>query len=108
MSNSPTPALPTNAAFDSRNRMLSVRLSVGEYEKFRELCLTSGIRSLSELARVAINHFAKQPAHSVSQSSIEIRLSELEAKFRILSLELKGLHNKQQHHQSDTPPTTLD
>ncbi len=86
--------------------MLSVRLSAEEYEKFRDLCLTAGIRSLSELARVAINHFVNQPAQAVSQSSFEIRLSELEAKLHILSLELKGIHTK--HQQAGLSPSPTD
>lgn len=79
--------------------MISVRLSAEEYEKFRELCLNAGLRSLSELARVAINHFVNQPARSVSQSSFDVRLAELEAKLHHITRELKGIHTKQQQQQ---------
>jgi hypothetical protein len=75
---------------DSRNRMISFRLSPEEYEKFRELCFSSGIRSLSEMARVAINNFlTHQTPKSATQNSLDARISDLENRLQILSNELK-------------------
>ena len=56
-------------SLESRNRMISFRLSAEEYEKFRELCFSSGIRSVSEMARVAINTLLQQPTCEFSQLS---------------------------------------
>ena len=53
--------MTSSSALTSRDRMISFRLSVDEYERFRDICLAHGIRYLSELARVAINHFINQP-----------------------------------------------
>jgi len=74
---------------NARDRMISFRLSVEEYEKFRDLCFTHGIRSISEMARVAINNFLNQPAPSVAESSLDARIAGLEAKIQMLALELK-------------------
>ena len=57
--------------------MISFRLSAEEYEKFRELCFSSGIRSVSEMARVAINTLLQEPRR-VSSESLEARVAELE------------------------------
>jgi hypothetical protein len=76
-------------SLDSRNRMISFRLSVEEYEKFRELCLANGIRSLSEMARVAINNFLNQTPQTAAQTSLDARVSDLEARLHVLSNELK-------------------
>ena len=81
--------------------MISFRLSAEEYEKFRELCFTSGIRSVSEMARVAINTLLQTPSR-VSHESLEARVSDLEGRLHILSLELKSLN---QHRQQWTGPT---
>jgi hypothetical protein len=87
------------SSLDSRNRMISFRLSVEEYEKFRELCFASGIRSLSEMARVAINNFLNQPPQAAAQNSLDARVSDLEARLRFLALEVKGLHEKRHNDQ---------
>ncbi len=71
--------------------MVSFRLTAEEYERFRELCFTHGIRSVSEMARAAINMLLQQPARA-PQEAVESRLSELEGRLHILSLEIKQLH----------------
>ncbi len=90
MPDSSPSAMPS---IDNRNRMISFRLSVEEYEKFRELCFNTGIRSLSEMARVAINTFLNQSPEAAVQTSLDVRISELEAKLQILSQELKRQSN---------------
>ena len=70
--------------------MISFRLSAEEYDRFRELCFTHGIRSVSEMARAAINMLLEQPARA-PQESLEVRVSELEGRLHLLSLELKRL-----------------
>ncbi len=83
-------------SLESRNRMVSFRLSAEEYEKFREFCFTSGIRSVSEMARVAINTLVQEPGRA-GRESLEARVSDLEGRLHILALEIKSLN--QHRHQ---------
>ena len=76
--------------------MISFRLSAEEYNRFRELCFSHGIRSVSEMARAAINLLLEQPARA-PQESLETRVAELEGRLHLLSLEIKRIH------QSDPP-----
>ena len=75
---------------ESRNKMISFRLSEEEYDRFRDLCFSQGIRSVSEMARTAINMLLQQPARA-PQENLESRVSELEGRVHILALELKRL-----------------
>lgn len=68
--------------------MVSFRLTAEEYEKFRELCFTQGIRSVSEMARAGLNMLLQQPARA-PQESLESRVTDLEARLHLLALELK-------------------
>jgi hypothetical protein len=43
-----------------RSKMVSFRLSPEEYSRFREVCAVKGIRSISDLARVAMMTIASQ------------------------------------------------
>lgn len=77
--------------------MISFRLTAEEYERFRELCFTQGIRSVSEMARAAINMLLQHPAR-IPQETLESRVAELEGRLHMLSLEMKKLsHNGQPH-----------
>lgn len=73
--------------------MLSVRLSVAEYERFREMCSSCGTRSVSELARAAINSMLNRAAPS-RQETLEYRVAELEGRVNMLRLELKQLRGE--------------
>jgi hypothetical protein len=70
--------------------MVSFRLSAEEYEKFREFCFTSGIRSVSEMARVAINTLLQEPTRA-GHESLEARVADLEGRLHILALDMKRL-----------------
>ena len=76
---------------DSKNRMITFRVSEEEYERFRDVCLTHGLRSVSELARSAINMLVQQPDR-MPQQALECRVAELEGRLRMLSLEFKRLN----------------
>lgn len=76
---------------ESKNRMITFRLSGEEYDKFRDLCFTQGIRSVSETARAAVSLLLQQPSQ-VTQVSLESRISELEGRVHLLALELKRLN----------------
>ncbi len=71
--------------------MISFRLSAEEYDRFRELCFAQGLRSVSEMARAAINMLLQHPARA-PQQSIEARVAEIEGRLHMLSLELKRLN----------------
>jgi hypothetical protein len=73
---------------ECRSRMISFRLTTEEYERFRELCFTNGIRSVSEMARAAINLLLQQPARA-PQEALEGRVAELEGRLHMLALEIK-------------------
>lgn len=68
--------------------MISFRLTAEEYDKFRELCFIHGIRSVSEMARAAINLLLQQPTRA-PQEALESRVAELEGRLHILALEMK-------------------
>ena len=84
---------------ESRSRMISFRLTAEEYTRFRELCFTHGIRSVSEMARAAINMLLKEPDR-VPEGALEVRVSELEGRLHMLALEIKKINQ----HQSTVVP----
>lgn len=75
---------------ESRSRMISFRLTAEEYDKFRELCFTQGVRSVSEMARAAMHLLVQQPAR-LPQEALESRVAELEGRLHMLALEMKKL-----------------
>lgn len=78
-------------SLESRSRMISFRLTAEEYDRFRDLCYSTGIRSVSEMARTAINMMLAQPARAPHET-LETRVSELESRLHLLSLEMKKLN----------------
>ena len=76
----------------SRSRMISFRLTSAEYQQIHDLCFHHGIRSVSELTRVAINSLLHQPSTAPAQSSLDARVSDLEARLQALTNELKGIN----------------
>ena len=82
--------------------MISFRLTAEEYDRFHELCATCGTRSVSELARAAINALLKQPAHAPSEA-IESRVTELEGRVNILRSEFMKLRRQE---AGQTPDAT--
>jgi hypothetical protein len=89
--------------------MVSFRLTVEEYDRFRELCGSRGIRTVSELARTAINGMLAEPG-PVPQEVLEMRVNGLESRVHALSLEMRkllrtnSLHPKQELGQSAIDP----
>ena len=70
--------------------MISFRLTSEEYDRFRELCYKNGIRSVSEMARAAINIMLSQPGRA-PQEALETRVAEIESRLHLLSAEVKRL-----------------
>lgn len=79
-------------SLESRSKMISFRLSEQEYHRLREVCFKNGIRSVSELGRAAINMLLQQPA-GAPKHSLASRVSELENRLHLLSMEVKKLGN---------------
>ncbi len=59
--------------FKARSRMVSVRLSEDEYIALRELCFTSGARSVSDLTRDAMRAFL---SGATREETLRTRLNE--------------------------------
>jgi uncharacterized small protein (DUF1192 family) len=74
--------------------MISFRLTAEEYDRFRELCSTCGTRSVSELARAAINSLLKEPAQ-VPEEALAYRVAELEGRINMLNLEFRRLRRRE-------------
>ncbi len=82
--------------FDRSVRTVSFRLSEKECKDLRELCTVHGIRTISDLARRAIQEwFAGDGAadHSLATAIRELRekVQELDAEFKQLAQRLPGL-----------------
>ena len=73
----------------TRTKMISFRLSAEEYDDFRELCYSQGIRSVSELARAAVNRLIRDPdpAHAFREA-LETRVANVEAQLQTLAREI--------------------
>jgi hypothetical protein len=85
--------------------MVSFRLTVEEYDRFRELCSTCGTRSVSELARAAINSLLKEPAQ-IPREALESRVAELEGRVNLLRAEFRKLRQGRANNslgESTTP-----
>jgi hypothetical protein len=73
-----------------RSRMVSFRLTEEEYDRLHQLCYVQGIRSVSDLARAGINLLLQQPDRATPET-LESRVTEIESRLRILSLELRRM-----------------
>jgi hypothetical protein len=73
---------------DRRSKMVSFRLSGDEYQTYREACATVGVRSLSELARAAMQHLiASRP----NGTSLDDQVRELRHQVLQLSREVEHI-----------------
>jgi hypothetical protein len=76
---------------DSRSRVISIRLTADEHARFHEFCMLQGTRTLSEMARSAMQTMLDRSLQVRPGESIEFRLSQLETRLRLLSLEVKRI-----------------
>jgi GTP1/Obg family GTP-binding protein len=67
--------------------MISFRLSEGEYARLRSLCENEGARSVSDLARDAVNRLGQKD----SESQIETIVRALAGRMDTLDLQLQQL-----------------
>jgi Arc/MetJ-type ribon-helix-helix transcriptional regulator len=74
--------------FKTRSRMVSVRLSEDEYVALRELCSTTGARSVSDLTRDAMRAFL---AGSAKDEALQIRFNEFSDRMNHLGRRIDAL-----------------
>ena len=74
-----------------RSRMISIRISEEEFSALRQICATTGARSVSDLAREAMRGFlsgVSQPkAEETTKSEYTAQMKDLEQKVEKLSAE---------------------
>lgn len=73
--------------------MISFRLTAEEYDRVRELCEAYGTRSISELARNAINALLNQPV-PIPRQSLEHEVAKLEGQVSMLLVEFERMREK--------------
>lgn len=73
--------------------MISFRVTVEEYERFRKLCFQRGLRNVSEVVRLAVNHLLKEEAASPDEVSLFARVAELESRLTYLEEHLVNPHS---------------
>lgn len=71
-----------------KSKMVSFRLSQEEYQRFRALCAAQGVRSLSDLARTAMQ---KLVAAESRADPLSLEVQDLRSQVRSLSLELERI-----------------
>ncbi|MGC2659180.1 MAG: hypothetical protein WA324_14565 [Bryobacteraceae bacterium] len=73
-----------------KTKMVSFRLSHDEYRLLQAACAKAGARSVSELARWAMQRIILE-AGLIEQGSTDNALRELQLKFSVLSAEVERL-----------------
>jgi hypothetical protein len=81
-----------------KSKMISFRLSPEEYQRLRETCELQGIRSLSDLARTAMQELIASGWQPVPLSD-EVR--DLRHRVRTLSLQMDRLSHKLDNKPSE-------
>ena len=78
------------AVFQRRSRVVSFRLSDGEYESLKRVSLAEGARSISDYARVALCRLLGAPRGS-GGDGIEAKVLQLDEQMQALQSELRCL-----------------
>lgn len=73
-----------------RSKMVSFRLSPAEYTRFRQVCAVKGVRSISDLARVAMTMVASE---EVEIDPLCDQVHEIRMQVQSISLELDRISN---------------
>ena len=76
-------------ALKRRSRMVSFRLSEEEYEGLKNVCMTAGARSLSDIARDAVQRLLGDATEKKADSDAQLRV--LYQKLDALEAEVKRL-----------------
>ena len=79
-----TPQTPR--VLNRKTKMVSFRVSSEDYEKLRIFCISKGQRSVSDLARLAVNTILEN-----GTPNVENRLSDVEGRIQFLTREILRL-----------------
>ncbi len=95
-------------ALESRSRMVSFRLTEEEYERFRRVCMSRGLRNVSELVRAAVsqmmNDISGTPeASAVVTTDIHSRVATLEAHLAELASHFYRMETRLANDPSNLP-----
>ena len=71
-----------------RSRLVTFRVSADEYHTLASACITRRVRSISELARTAIQQWLKEPSTS---SPLDTELQHVERRIEALAQENERL-----------------
>ena len=76
-----------------RSKMVSIRLSDEEFRRLRELCLTTGARSVSDLAREAMRRLTADAPDSTETAGGELtaRVEDLDQRVSYLQQQVSRL-----------------
>jgi hypothetical protein len=85
-----------------RSRMISFRISEGEYDQLRKIAEVQGIASLSDLARSALHQLISDPNHP-SLAPTDARIGELRNRLAGLEVEVRRLGGVLAAECSSTP-----
>ena len=83
-----------------RSRMVSFRLSEEEYEGLKHICITVGARSLSDIARDAVQRLLTNGAEPKNDGDAQVRL--LNQRMDALDQEVKRLAGLVDHRYTAT------
>ncbi len=73
---------------DRKSKMVSFRLSPEEYRQLRDACITQGIRSVSELARTAMQGLMVSTGEAVP---LHLQIQELRNRVTVLAEQIDHL-----------------
>ena len=71
-----------------RSRMISFRLSPEEYDRFAKMCSDRGVRSISDMARIALQKLIAGDAES---DPISFEIGDLRSQLKMLSNNLERI-----------------
>ncbi len=93
---------------ESRNRMISFRLTGEEYEKFRHLTVSRGLGTISDLIRNALNQLIAESRDDFSTPVPEMyhRVATLESRLADLASAVAQMETRLS--LTSTPPPTGD
>jgi hypothetical protein len=74
--------------------MVSIRLLEDEYQQLKELCVTQGARSVSDLAREAMFRMLTQPSADDGAQHLAARLRQLDQTVARLGEQLEAMEGR--------------
>jgi hypothetical protein len=87
------------AVFKTRTRLVYFRISEDEFQEYTRLCQSEGVRSLSDLARSAVNRMIDSYGPG-SEAVLTEKIQALEAITNSLNQHLSTLSDLLKRHQS--------